>query len=524
MTLKKRYAHVYEGVTTQGEQSEQKDFNSVFSNIHISSRANNGPNLEHEVREIKKLNNHRDVDKKLASDDILGTAMIEDRLSRTLVTVGMAGTGKSMLVQKIILGWAEERSHHHIYFLFPLPFRELNRYHDSKISFKELVNTFYPETKRLKDFESDEGKLLFICDGLDEYSGELDFHRTEFWHDSREPTSLKTLVVNLLRGNMFIRGYLWVTSRPRRSRDMPGEHVDQLTEAVGFNDGQKEEYFRKKFEDPVQADRVIAHLNSCKTLRIMCHLPLFCWLVSVEFQRAFRDQGSQAELPRSITLMYTKLLLMLLRTRCLRAPPRTPEEESDFLMNLGKMAYVMLDKGAQVRITKDHKNESGVDLEEAVVRSGLCTEFLTEEIIMFTERIQCFTHPTVQEYLAALYVFLAFKNHGTNALEQPPKGKVSQIFKDNSLLDLFKSAVEKTLHCQDGSLDVFLRFLLGMGLEANHDLLKPFLTSVKWSSVTKDAVALIQKVIGENHHPERSANLRRCLEELGVGTSWAASS
>lgn len=118
----------------------------------------------------------------------------------------------------------------------------------------------------------------------------------------------------------------------------------QVLEVRGFTDKQKE-YFRRRFEDPAQADKVIAHLTSCKTLHIMCHLPMFCWVVCGLFQRKFREKGSDVELPKGLTLMYTHLLLVHLRVRGARgSASHTPEEERNFLMKLGKLAFTMLEK------------------------------------------------------------------------------------------------------------------------------------------------------------------------------------
>ncbi|KAM4620257.1 protein NLRC3 [Polymixia lowei] len=511
-TLKRKYGNVYEGLDMQGEC---KSFDSVFTNPYITT-GDNGPNIEHEVRHIETLRSRRKPEKLLSCDDILSSHMIQQQYAKSVLTSGMAGTGKSMVVQRFILDWAEGRSHQHVSFLIPLPFRELNNFLESRISLLGLVNTLYPETKMLKDLTNDEGYVMFVCDGLDEYAQEFDFRNTESWYDHTEPNSLNVLVVNLLRGNLLCHGLLWVISRPLTSQRMPADAVHQVLEVRGFSDSQKEEYFKKRFRDPVQANRVIAHLNSCKTLRIMCHLPMFCWMLGGMFQRAFTEHGSQAKLSNSVSVMYTQFLLELLRMRSFRAPARSSDEERNFLMKIGKMAFIMLEKD-EIKISRSQWKDSGVNIEEAVVNSGVCTEFIVEQFIMYEEKFHSFIHPTMQEYMAALYVFLLFINHGKNAIEPPLKGKISRMFKTQSLLDLYRNAVERSLHCQDGKLDIFLRFLLGMALKTNQELLKRFITSSEnWSSIIQDTATLIRKRINENQHPERNVSLQHCLEELGV--------
>uniref|UniRef100_UPI003AB053FC NLR family CARD domain-containing protein 3 n=1 Tax=Centroberyx gerrardi TaxID=166262 RepID=UPI003AB053FC len=515
VTLKRKYGEVQEAM-----QAEKQTLDSLFTNLYITTTWDNGPNTQHEVRQLENLNTNRKPEKQLSCTDILSIDMIQSQRVKSVMTVGMPGTGKTMAVQKLIQEWAEERTHPHISFLFPLPFRELNTFEGSEISLVDIIHTLYPETKKLKKLASDdEGKIMLVCDGLDEYPHKLDFYNTELRCDHEQRTSLNVLVVNLLRGRLFYNTIVWITSRPLKSRSFPGDVSHEVFEVRGFNDAQKEEYFKKRFEDPAQADRVIAHLSSCKTLHIMCHLPLFCSVLSGAFQHAFSERGSQAELPRSITHVYTQLLLVLLRGRRFRAPPRSSEEEREFLMKLGKVAFVLLEK-SQVRISKSYWKDSGLTTEEAVVNSGLCTEFILEQYILLHERVQCFIHSTLQEYMAALYVFLSFRNHGKNALDNAKKAKISRIFKAHRVMELYKSAVERSLLCEDGRLDIFLRFLLGMALNANQELLQPyFTTSVKWPSVIEDAATLIRKSMRENVHPDRKANLQHCLEELGVGAS-----
>ncbi|CAL8364849.1 unnamed protein product [Lota lota] len=520
-SLKSKYGDVNEDFGTQGEK---KPFYDIFTDLHMTAVADNGPNIQHEYRNIGKLNSHHKPEQPISSQDIFSSTSIEDKCVKALLMTGMAGTGKSMAVQKFILDWAEERSHQHIYFLFPLPFRELTAFQGSEISMLDLINQFYPYTKRLKDICAVDGHVLFVMDGLDEYNQKLDFQTTEIWCAFKEPTSFHVLLVNLLRGNLLFNGLLWVTSRPLRAHCMPSEGVHQIMEVQGFTDAQKVEYFKKRFMDPVQADRVMAYINSCKTLHIMCHLPLFCSVLSQVFERRFT--GQRGDLPQSITPIYTQLLLELLSKRRFRAPARTPNQERDFLVNLGKTAWLMLEQG-QVKISGAHwKAGGGVAIDEAVVNSGLCTEFTVKQFVMYNDTVHCFIHSTVQEYMAALYVFLEFRNQGLSVFKEPLKRRLSQDFKMNrEQLKVYSSALERTLLCEDGRLNIFLRFLFGMALKSNVELLKPFISSSEnWPSVVQNTAALIRKKSESLHnHPKTSAILQYCLDELTAEISTAAS-
>lgn len=522
-TLKRKYSDVCEDFTTQGRKMPLDD---VFVSPLITTTYDHGPNIEHEVLTIQKLDSNRKEGTVLSTEDILSVQNMEESYMKFMLVTGAPGSGKSMVIKKLIHDWIEKRSHHHVSFLLPLPFRELKHFEGQRISLLEIIHTVYPETKKLteEDYKSDDCKMLFVFDGLDEYNGNLDFQNTELLCDHTNPSTLNVIVVNLLRERMLYRGLFIVTSRPQMKRCIPWDtHYDEI-EVRGFRDSDKDKYFTQRFPDPAQAARVIEYIDSIRTFRIMCHLPLFCSLVANECQRIFTEQGTQAELPCSITYMYTKLLLVLIRQhRKLRAPELKPEEERDFLMKLGKLAFTMLEKG-QFKINKADWKECGVSDQEAAVNSGLCLVFVTKPYVLFQEKVISFIHPTMQEYLAALYVFLSFRNQGKNIFEQQLKHKVKGMLKGLKVMEMYKSAMDRSLQYEDGKLDIFLRFLFGMTTKTNLELLQPFCTAtVKWPTVVKDAVALIRKKMSEIHHPGRMSNLQRCLEELDFSASEAAS-
>lgn len=215
--------------------------------------------------------------------------------------------------------------------------------------------------------------------------------------------------------------------------------------------------------------------------------------------------------------MYTKLLLALTRQHhTFRARYCSPDKERDFLMKVGKLAFNMLEQG-QFKLKKPKWQEHGVDDTETVIKSGLCMQYITKTMVFYQDKVISFIHPTMQEYLAALYVFLTFTNQGKNIFEHQLKDKVRGIFKAHKVMELYKSAVDRSLPYEDGKLDIFLRFLFGMAVKTNLELLQPFCTSsVKWPTFIEDAAALIRKRIRENEYPGRNSNLQCCLDELGV--------
>lgn len=493
-------------------QGESRPFDDVFTRLSIVSTSDNGPNFEHEVMKIEKMDTNQKEGKPISTADFLKPEVLAQSNVRLTLITGAAGSGKSAAVRRLILDWVEGRSHTHVAFLFPVPFRELNRFRGCQISLLEIVHTLYPVTKKLReeDFKSDDCKIMFVCDGLDEYEGKLDFQNTELHVDHTEATSLEVLVVNLLRARLLYRSLFLLTSRPQMKNCVPWDTCHDDAEVRGFSDADKDEYFRKRFPNPDQAARVIAYVSSSRTLRIMCHLPLFCSLVAQEFER-----GARAEPPPGLTFMFTKLLLALTgERRRLRGPDQSPDKQRDFVMRLGKVAFRMLQQ-RQFEMTWAEWKEQGVDEEEAVINSGLCMQYTSTPFILIQEKVLSFIHPSMQEYLAALYVFLSFRNQGDNKMEKNTKRW--KIFTHPKVMEVYTSAVDRSLACEDGRLDVFLCFLCGMATRTNRELLQPLCTSTAdWPTVVEEAAALLRDRIKVNMNPDRELNLRRCLEELGV--------
>lgn len=518
-TLRRTYGEVCE---YSQSPEEKRPFDDVFTDLHITSTCDNGPNIEHEVMQIEKLDSNWDTGKLLSTKDILSPERIEQTYSRLAVLIGVAGSGKSMAVRRLILDWIERRAHQHVSFLFPVPFRELRQFEGTEVSLLQIIQTIYPETRKLreKDYRDKDCKVMFVLDGLDEFTEELDFQNTKLLSDHTDPAALNVIVVNLLREKLYYHSLFLITSRPQIKPYIPWDKIYDEIELRGFSNPEKDEYFKKRFKDSNQAARVLAHIDSVPSLRIMCHLPLFCSLVANECEDLFRKHGLQADLP-SLTYMYTKLLLTLTsQCRRPRAPDWSSDEQKDFLMKLGKLAFQMLERG-EFKISRYDWEEVGVNDTEAVINSGLCTQYIIKPFVLEQEKALSFIHPTVQEYLAALYAYLSFRDLGKNIFENQVKHLLKGMIMGHSVMELYKCAVDRSLLCQDGKLDLFLRFLFGMAINTN---LPPSCTSlVTWPPFVVDAEALLKKKIREHPQSNRRRNLQYCLEELGVRAAEAES-
>ncbi|XP_030601166.1 NLR family CARD domain-containing protein 3-like [Archocentrus centrarchus] len=513
-TLKKKFQCVFEGIAKAGNPTL---LNQIYTELYITEGGAAEVNEEHEVRQIETASRKPDrPETTIRQEDIFKGSPGRDEPIRTVLTKGVAGIGKTVLTQKFTLDWAEDKANQDIQFMFPLTFRELNVLKEEKFSLVELVHHFFTETKEVGICSFEHFQVVFIFDGLDECRLPLDFHNTTILTDPRKSTSVDVLLTNLIRGNLLPSACLWITTRPAAANQIPPGFVDMVTEIRGFTDPQKEEYFRKRFRDEEQASRIISHIKTSRSLHIMCHIPVFCWITATVLEDVLKTREG-GELPKTLTEMYIHFLVVQAKVKKVKydggaeTDPHWSPESRKMIESLGKLALDQLQKGNLIFYESD-LTECGIDIRAASVYSGVFTQIFKEERGLYEDKVFCFIHLSVQEFLAALHVHLTFINSGLNLLEE--QQTTSQTEKQ-----LYQSAVNKALQSPNGHLDLFLRFLLGLSLQTNQSLLQGLLTVAHSSSQTnQETVSHIERKINENLSAEKSINLFHCLNELNDGS------
>ncbi|XP_036446995.1 NLR family CARD domain-containing protein 3-like isoform X2 [Colossoma macropomum] len=495
-----------EGISQHGALILLKE---IYTELYITEGESGEVNDEHEVRQIETASRRPATEEKA----IKCNDLFKDKSIRTVLTKGVAGIGKTVSVQKFILDWAEGKANRDVLFIFPLPFRELNLMKEKKLSLMELLYQFFPEIKQLESIDSNAHRVMFIFDGLDECRLPLDFQNNESLCDVTDSASVDVLLTNLIKGNLLPSALLWITTRPAAAHQIPRECVDLVTEVRGFSDPQKEEYFRKRISDQSLAIKIISHIKSSRSLYIMCHIPVFCWIAASVLERLLGEAES-GEIPKTLTQMFIHFLIFQIKHKDQKYHGKCdtdPQQTREMILALGKLAFQQLEKGNLIFYEEDLR-ECGIDVREMSVYSGVCTQIFREEFWMYLGKVFSFVHLNVQEFLAALYAFLSFIGRDeTNQLTT----YLSSIFKESNLSEFLKCAVDKALQSDNGHLDLFLRFLLGLSLESNQTLLRGLVKQTGSSSHSKEeTVQYIKEKIRENPSPEKSINLFHCLNEL----------
>ncbi|XP_071330802.1 NACHT, LRR and PYD domains-containing protein 3-like [Trachinotus anak] len=530
--LQNRFMCVKEGLSCM---EDKKLLDDIYTELYITDGGDMQINRQHEVRQIETASRKpAGAEISVKPSDIFKHPSGKYRPVRTVLTNGIAGIGKTFLVHKFILDWAEGRTNHDVHLIFPFTFRQLNLLRGKRFCLTKLIHKCIRETKDIKEealnciftelqmsgntnYDKSKFKLLFVLDGLDESRLQLDFTaKDEKAVDVTKSAKVEGLMVNLIKGTLLPSSRLWITTRPAAANQISLEFVDMVSEVRGFTDPQKDEYFTKRFSHDKHAGNIISHIRASRSLHIMCYIPVFCWITATVLEDVLKTK-ERAELPKTLTEMYTEFLAFQMRQT---KEKYGTKKSTQYIQSLAKLAFYQLEKGNIIFYEEDLK-ASGIDLSEASVYSGVFTQIFKKECWRKKNkhkgRMFSFVHLSIQEFLAALFVELSLINSSKNVMaDSHPNSKIlGMLFCKTSAAEVHRIAIDKALESPEGHLDLFLRFLLGLSLETNKDCLAELLKQKKTSSTSnQETIQYIQKKIKENLSPERSINLFHCLNEL----------
>ncbi|XP_067426943.1 protein NLRC3-like isoform X5 [Thunnus thynnus] len=531
LSLRRRCQHVTEGTDEAGSETL---LNRIYTELYITEGKSKEVNTQHEVRQLETASKTLH-DTPIKCHNIFKALPDQQKYIRVVLTNGVAGVGKTFSVQKFTLDWAEGSENQDVSLVILFSFRELNFIKDEKYSLLMLIHEFHPTLQKVTAEHLSDCKVLFIFDGLDESRFSLDFKNRKVVSDVTQMSSVNVLLRSLIEGNLFPLALVWITSRPAAANQIPPTCVDRVTEVRGFTDDQKEEYFRRRFGDEELSSRIISHIKTSRSLHIMCHIPVFCWITATGLEHMLTTD-QRGELPKTLTDLYT--LFLLVQTKRKRhkydeghetspqvkpkrkkhqydeghdtSPQELTEADREVLLKLGRLAFEQLEKGNIMFYQKDLE-QCGLDITEAWVYSGFCTQIFKRECVIFQKTVYCFVHLSIQEFLAAVYMYHCYTSSNTEVLEDFLGKKHSY----SSLDDFLMGAMEKSLKSKNGHLDLFVRFLHGLSLESNQSLLGGLLGQ------TEKSPEIIQRVINNlkemntrDISPDRIINIFHCLMEM----------
>ena len=392
-----------------------------------------------------------------------------------VVATGGAGCGKSVCFTcKAPYQWASGKLWKQFALLFCLELRDKSVWQAKTLSdlLKLAALGLMPgEQEEVRQFITNHpDKVVIVCDGLDE--GSID-ESSLLWHLLRGscagiPSSLRIVV----------------TTRPCTA----ASNISQSTayrgvEVIGFT---KDDValFARKYLGQNAGDKLLSLLKKQPAIGGMLHAPLFCLLVCDLFQE-------EQDLPSRRTELFKKIVVALLhryaKAHSLEEPFQdwddAPASLREMVIRLGKVAFKGL-KEKQLYFTDVELKKAGMPT--AALELGLLTK---SESTKFWKRDEyAFSHLTLQEFMAALYV----------------SSEVLQTDADMAKL-------LETVRFKDGHLSTLWVFLAGV---LRGDILEAFLRAMS------DQLDLINVA---SHFKFQMLQLYHCFYESELGKRGAQS-
>ncbi|KAM7086292.1 NACHT, LRR and PYD domains-containing protein 14 [Molossus nigricans] len=339
---------------------------------------------------------------------------------RTVVLQGAAGVGKTTLVRKAMLDWAQGNLYQQKFtYVFYLNAREINQWKER--NFVEVISKDWPSTEGpIERILSQPNNLLFIIDSFDELNFAFEEPEFALCEDWTQVHPVSFLMSSLLRKVMLPESSLLVTTRLTTCTKLKSLLKDQRSvELLGMSEDAREEYVYQFFEDKKWALQVLSLLRNNEMLFSMCKVPLVCQVICTCLEQQMGKGVDVTLTCKTTTALFTYYLSSLF-TQVDGSCPSLPNQ-----IQLRRLCHL----AARAVWTMTHVFYRGNLRKHELTKSDVSV-FLDMNILQKdTNYENCyeFTHLHIQEFFAAMFYVLE-----DNSPE--PKDHSSEPFADLKLL------------------------------------------------------------------------------------------
>ncbi|XP_056298434.1 NACHT, LRR and PYD domains-containing protein 3-like isoform X2 [Pseudoliparis swirei] len=428
-------------------------FSEHYVNLLLADGHQGLENKRHEVltfgQKRLSLQQKSAVQRKITPAKLFSSANGKRPVKKVLVS-GVAGIGKTILVQKMLFDFGRNGDHLGFDFIIHMTFRDLNLI-DKPTNLRELVLRKNRHlAKELDHILANDNKLLIIFDGFDEFRHYRSCDVDAFVTEPDEDGAVVEVFGSLMQGELLPNASVMLTSRPAAINHIPVGCVDRFVVIAGFSSAEVQDFFSRYFQDGAIAERMFAVVSANELMLTLCYIPAFCYIVCCILKES-KDLCGEG--PKTMTDIYMQYLVAMLRSHTqARAETFRGEQEagtvhplSDIVLKLGRLAFQKL---------MEHQTLFyGSDGDVAALKGcSLASTFLDKTVAQepgCNEDVYSFAHLTVQEFFAALYCAVT----------------------DHPLPDALQRSAGLGEGSSNGHLDLFNRFLSGILSERNANLL-----------------------------------------------------
>ncbi|XP_063819443.1 NACHT, LRR and PYD domains-containing protein 12-like [Pseudophryne corroboree] len=394
-----------------------------------------------------------------------------------VMVCGVPGVGKTTLMQKFVYDWVTGKLYQRFAFVFFFKFRHLNKL--DEVSLEDMIGGRFPHLERhLGHILQDPGKLLFIFDGLDESSHDMDFTPSQLCDNIKQSVNIGMIVVSLLRKSLLEGCSLIMTSRPTKIAKLASQNTDvfqRVCEIMGFFSGERRMYFDQFFQNNVLSQMAFDHVKRNNTLYTFCYIPSYCWILCTVLSMFFTTQRPSndqlmSSFPKTLTQLFGTFVSNILTNHS-----QGISDASELMASIGRMA----EHGVENQILVFDERDLGSFCVNT--SSHLFSSFMIEAGHSSNVNFS-FLHLTLQEFFAALVHYLDYSQKKLQTL------------------------LGKTNIYADSRAKIFLCFLCGFLDKSTRSLL-----SFEFSrTALKDVTSWLQASIADVPH-DTDIDMGKCL-------------
>ena len=343
---------------------------------------------------------------------------IIDAQHKNVLVVGRPGIGKTLFCTKFIRDWASDKLDREFDVAFLLKFRRFSGMTEP-INLRELLcASEYPTDLNDEVWNhicENPSKVCLLFDGIDELSTNSEIAKGYRSSTVEDKMPLHTLYNQIASQKLLKGATLITTTRPTSVSCVKHLKFDRTAEILGFRSEQVEEYVEKFTKDDLGTDgtkeTIWQHISTNLNLFSLSYIPVNCFIICSCLFYVLRTCGSSS-LPTKLTEIYSIAIKIFFfrhnetyrysETDCdqfvFKQFRELPSLVQDVFKRLGAIAF----KGIkEKRLTFGSREVEG--LEDCGLLHRL-PDRAAPSPLKPREAQYCFTHLTIQEFLAAKHL------------------------------------------------------------------------------------------------------------------------
>ncbi|XP_054444120.1 NACHT, LRR and PYD domains-containing protein 4 [Pteronotus mesoamericanus] len=321
---------------------------------------------------------------------------------RTVVLRGVQGVGKTTVLVKLMLAWAEGTVYQDKFsYIFYFCCREVKQMTATSLA-ALICRDWSHSLSPVAEITSEPERLLFIIDGCEELQCNLNEPEADLCSDWMAERPGHVILSSLLRKKMLPESSLLIAAAPTYLKRIEGRlEQPEIKTLGGFRESERKLYFCCLFQDRSRGIEAFGFVRDNEQLFSMCEIPILCWVVCTCLKQETERGQDLALTCRRTTSLYSSFVLNLFTPKGASRPDRQSQGQ---LLGLCSLAAEGMWTDTFIFSEEDLRRNGLVDSDIPALLDAKALHRHRD-----TENSYTFLHMSIQEFCATLFYFM--KSH-----------------------------------------------------------------------------------------------------------------